>query len=415
VGPKGRMTHGGEPSMLRRAQSQLNRQEGPPGGRSPAAPPPWGLVPRRSVSRRTSRALEAVPWDAFAPGSASGVAGGARSGASGVAGSGGDRAPAASLADSDQPQLAAALDRLCPLSGQSVLEIGTGSGFSAALLAELVGPSGQVVTVELDGRRAVDARLNLVRAGYERVHVVGADGTYGFAPAAPYDRILVRGSTPWLTRQWVRQARQGGRLVVPVEMQGVQLLATLRRDGEAARSIWLDPAAWTPLGGGPAAAACGLRVEAGGWLARSAKFGPDERGPLATQLGYSPVFHAELATLLPADGRSFLLFLALHDRRAVLLRRAGVEPGGPGLDGVGLFDPEEGSLVAAVAAPDGSGRLGAWTFGRADMLAALEHHARAWQSMKGARPAVLATPPPPGRESEASDLRTPYRLSVVWE
>jgi protein-L-isoaspartate(D-aspartate) O-methyltransferase len=100
-------------------------------------------------------------------------------------------------------------------AGHAVLEIGTGTGWNAALLSEGVGDSGRVVSVEIDADLAAAARIALRRAGCP-VSVITADGVAGYPPGAPYDRILstaaVRGDVP---RAWLAQTRPGGLIVTP--------------------------------------------------------------------------------------------------------------------------------------------------------------------------------------------------------
>lgn len=112
--------------------------------------------------------------------------------------------------------------------GARVLEIGTGSGFNAAVLAEMVG-SENVTTVEVDGALAEPARQALNKAGYP-VKVVTGDGTEGYPPGAPYDRIVVTASVHTLPYAWVEQSRPGGVLVVP-------WAATFHSDGPLARLV----------------------------------------------------------------------------------------------------------------------------------------------------------------------------------
>lgn len=97
--------------------------------------------------------------------------------------------------------------------GARVLEIGAGSGFNAAVLAHLLG-SENVVTVEIDNGLAEHARQALKRAGYS-VKVVTGDGADGYAPDAPYDRVVVTAAVHTLPYAWVEQTRPGGILVVP--------------------------------------------------------------------------------------------------------------------------------------------------------------------------------------------------------
>ena len=98
-------------------------------------------------------------------------------------------------------------------SGMRVLEIGTGSGYNAAVLAHMLG-SENVISVEVDPVLADHARRVLDRVGYP-VRVVTGDGAEGYAPGAPYDRVVVTASVHTLPYAWVEQSRPGGVLVVP--------------------------------------------------------------------------------------------------------------------------------------------------------------------------------------------------------
>ncbi|MCG6494744.1 methyltransferase domain-containing protein [Kitasatospora sp. A2-31] len=97
--------------------------------------------------------------------------------------------------------------------GNRVLEIGTGTGWNAALLAHRLGP-GNVVTVEVDHYSAAAARQRLAKAGYAPTSVVG-DGADGYAKGAPYDRVIATCSVGRIPQAWVEQARPGGVIVVP--------------------------------------------------------------------------------------------------------------------------------------------------------------------------------------------------------
>lgn len=104
--------------------------------------------------------------------------------------------------------------------GMRVLEVGSG-GYNAALLAELVGPSGQVTTVDIDEDVTDRASRLLVDAGYSRVTVVLADAEDGVPEYAPYDRILVTAGAWDIPPAWVAQLAEVGRLVVPLQVRGL--------------------------------------------------------------------------------------------------------------------------------------------------------------------------------------------------
>lgn len=120
-------------------------------------------------------------------------------------------------------------------AGHRVLEVGAGSGWHAATIAEVVAPSdvpkeewGHVYSVEIVAGLAEFARENLERAGYgERVTVICGDGSEGHVAEAPYDRVLVTAAAPGLPEPLVEQLGSGGVLVIPVG--GIYLYQTLLR------------------------------------------------------------------------------------------------------------------------------------------------------------------------------------------
>ncbi|MGH3977029.1 MAG: methyltransferase domain-containing protein, partial [Pseudonocardiaceae bacterium] len=116
--------------------------------------------------------------------------------------------------------------------GDRVLEIGAGTGYNAALLAELVAETGEVTTVDIYPDVTEQARLALDATGYGRVHVVTGDGALGNLDHAPYDRIIVTVG-PWdLPPAWFDQLAPGGRLVVPLHWRGqARSVAFVHEDG----------------------------------------------------------------------------------------------------------------------------------------------------------------------------------------
>ena len=98
--------------------------------------------------------------------------------------------------------------------GQRVLEIGTGTGYNAALLAHRLGAD-TVVSIEIDPDIAQQARANLAKVNHHAVRVITADGADGYPPGGPYDRVMATcsvGTVPWA---WVAQTRPGGVIVTP--------------------------------------------------------------------------------------------------------------------------------------------------------------------------------------------------------
>jgi protein-L-isoaspartate(D-aspartate) O-methyltransferase len=119
--------------------------------------------------------------------------------------------------------------------GLRVLELGSGSGYLAALVAELVRPGGHVVGVELEPRLAEDSRTVLSELGYgDSVEIQAADARAGWPGDAPYNRILVSFATPEIFPEWTRQLATPGILLAPVGSPRGQVLRRLRRtrDGD---------------------------------------------------------------------------------------------------------------------------------------------------------------------------------------
>jgi protein-L-isoaspartate(D-aspartate) O-methyltransferase len=122
--------------------------------------------------------------------------------------------------------------------GHAVLEIGAGTGYNAALVAELVGSRGRVVTIDID-QDIVDAAVASLAAveALDRVQVHCGDGGFGWAAEAPYDRVLVTVGAWDVPPAWVDQLVLGGRLVVPLEINDVHKLITFERRPDELASI----------------------------------------------------------------------------------------------------------------------------------------------------------------------------------
>jgi protein-L-isoaspartate(D-aspartate) O-methyltransferase len=144
-----------------------------------------------------------------------------------------------------QPWVVAAICQALELrGGERVLEVGTGSGYSTALLARLVGPEGRVISIERIGELAEEARERLAGLGLANVEVRLGDGSLGApdeAEGGGFDAIAVHAATP-LPRSLLGQLAPGGRLVAPVVRDGDEDLRIVRRPTGAEADA--DPAGW---------------------------------------------------------------------------------------------------------------------------------------------------------------------------
>ena len=151
----------------------------------------------------------------------------------------------------EQPAIVAVmLEQLGVQPGQHVLEIGAGTGHVAALLAHIVGPTGRVTTIDIQPDLVEAAREHLAAAGFPQVHVICADGGFGYAEDAPYDRIILTVGSSDLTPAWQEQLQVGGRLVLPLYvLPGVQRSVAFQKTETGLASLSLKPCGFMPLQG----------------------------------------------------------------------------------------------------------------------------------------------------------------------
>jgi protein-L-isoaspartate(D-aspartate) O-methyltransferase len=147
-----------------------------------------------------------------------------------------------------QPYIVALMTELLGLHNTDrVLEIGTGSGYQAAILSEIVA---EVYTVEIVEPLAIEARERLARLGYANVHALHADGYYGWEDHAPYDAIIVTCAPDHIPQPLVRQLGDGGKLVIPVGPPGgYQTLWQITREGEEIKKRNVTGVLFVPLTG----------------------------------------------------------------------------------------------------------------------------------------------------------------------
>ena len=128
--------------------------------------------------------------------------------------------------------------------GERMLEIGTGSGYQAAILAEL---GALVISVERHAELSEQAGRRLADAGYDAARLVVGDGTRGWRAGAPYHAILVTAAGPSVPQPLLDQLADGGRLVMPVGERGHQTLTVVERRGDDFVTTAREPVVFVPL------------------------------------------------------------------------------------------------------------------------------------------------------------------------
>jgi len=188
---------------------------------------------RDIVDEAVLRAMERVPRELFVPGKQHGRAYD-------------DAAlPLSHGQTISQPYMVARIvEALATRPGERVLDVGTGSGYQAAVLAAL---GTDVVTIERIPELADEARASLAAAGYDGVEVVVGDGTLGMPDRAPFDAIAVAAAAPEMPETLYEQLRPRGRLVVPVGGPVTQRLEVIVRSPEGPAVVHSVPCRFVPL------------------------------------------------------------------------------------------------------------------------------------------------------------------------
>ncbi len=144
-----------------------------------------------------------------------------------------------------QPWIVAAICQALELNGsERALEIGAGSGYSAAVLSKL---AAAVIGIERHESLAAEARRALDRIGIENVELLVGDGSRGLPERAPFEAIAVHATAPAPPRTLLTQLADGGRLVVPIAAEGADLLTVFRRHGGELRREEIGPCRFVPL------------------------------------------------------------------------------------------------------------------------------------------------------------------------
>lgn len=158
--------------------------------------------------------------------------------------------------------MASTLELLRMEPGMKVLEIGTGTGYNTAILAELVGPGGSVISLEIQPAVAAAASDHLAVAGYHNTRIVVADGAYGWPDGAPYDRVLIAAVSCWtIPRPWLEQLREGGILALTLHLNFYSLVVAFRKTLRGIEHLGTYGGGATPMYGASGAA----MAYPGGW------------------------------------------------------------------------------------------------------------------------------------------------------
>ncbi len=145
-----------------------------------------------------------------------------------------------------QPYIVAYMTEALRLKGgEKVLEIGTGSGYQAAVLAEI---AGDVYTIEIVEPLGKEAKAVLEEEGYQNIHCRVGDGYQGWPEAAPFDGIIVTAAPPSIPEPLIQQLKEGGRMIVPVGTWFQDLILITKRKGKVEKER-LIPVRFVPMTG----------------------------------------------------------------------------------------------------------------------------------------------------------------------
>jgi len=253
-----------------------------------------------------------------------------------------------------QASLVARMLELLELSeGMKILEVGAGTGYNAALLAEVVGDQRLVITVDVLEDVVDQTRRLLAGAGYPQIQVLLRDGFEGAAEQAPFDRIVATVGCSDLSPHWAEQLADDGTMLVPLAQASGHPLVLVRKNGSALRGRMVERTGFIPVRGPLHIEdlwALGVRVVDPAEVVRE----PDHEPRFAARRPDEPMGITD-------DESDFLFYLGLHDRRACHA------PQGPGLSG--------GPDGWAALAPDGI-----WWWKDASLARELDRRYREWDA-----------------------------------
>lgn len=245
------------------------------------------------------------------------------------------------ISSSSQPAIVARmLGQLDVQPGHRVLEIGAGTGYNAALLAQLVGPEGEVVTVDVDAAICARAERHLRAAGIRNVSVVSADGWTVRVGGPAFDRVEATVGVWDLSTAWVEQLRTAGILVAPLWLRaGLQASVAFRKADGHLESINIEPCGFMRLRGPGAGNAAYEQV--GEWTVSF-----DERNPHRAALLRDALEHPLGSVAAPPLSPGWFTQIALTEPDAVHLFSLNSEPT---LVACGILDPTTPGLAVVAS------------------------------------------------------------------
>ncbi|PSK88984.1 protein-L-isoaspartate(D-aspartate) O-methyltransferase [Murinocardiopsis flavida] len=312
--------------------------------------------------------------------------------------------------------------------GDRVLEIGAGTGYSAALLRELVGATGEVTTIDIDPDVTEEARARLAAAGYPDVHVIEGDGALGDKTRAPFDRLIITTGAWDVPPAWWEQLTAGGRLVIPLRWRG--LTRSLAFDHEPGRMVArsLTLLGFIPMEGGDGEATLALAPNVTIHYDEDQPVSPEALHDVLDQRCAEAWSGVTVGGSDPFDGVWLRMSTAEPGTCRIAASLAAVETGrvNPAIPNLTPALVSEGSLAYLTyrrlpRTDDEPGRAELGAFGHGpeggDLAERVCDQVRVWDRDRGAAPTVEAFPsgsPDPARPDGVVIGKRHTRLVLHW-
>jgi protein-L-isoaspartate(D-aspartate) O-methyltransferase len=316
------------------------------------------------------------------------------------------------LSSSSQPSMMALMLRQLKLRpGDNVLEIGTGTGYNAAIMQYIVGDTGSITSVEVDKELAHEARIHLQHARIgNNVTVVDADGAMGYAPRAAYDRIIATVGIWDVPPAWIKQLKSNGILVAPMWIEGGQVSAafTLQTDGSlySARNL---PCGFITLRGIAAGPNVYRRVSGSGLTLATSEANRVDGAAVHALLSDDGEISHLISPMTAEDyWNGFTAYLAIKPPEGYLFAQyiVGENQQAYGLEGSGFAIITSGS---ACFVPYNGGGV-AHSFGGADAFLAMQDALDSWDKLGRPGSANLRLQVLSKRSAQPVDLKPLSRL-----